>query len=353
VHPQHVELVRQRYAFWAQLARLRDWDISVHDITDLSACSDALVWIDLPLLSRDAYRSLHTRAVAANALSVLDLPDQVDIALGLDLSFPLLARAGLPVPRTALVPIDDATASCIDSPGAVRRLRTERMYEAMFDACVDPHRGVYVRGFSSSVKSSNPEHFFGDNQTDIEATSFEVIRHLRDALELGGLALREHLDLERIEIGPPGERGSARVPFEIRITVLNRRPFLASYHGPFDTLVDSAHDALTAELTARSPRVEAALRDVLPTLLAAGLPDNYVADLAFTADGAPVVLELNPLYAAGYNVRAAHALVVTALAADLAEGAGYPGLRDDEVLASAEEISGEPIYLRPPIWLPR
>ena len=38
-----------------------------------------------------------------------------------------------------------------------------------------------------------------------------------------------------------------------------------------------------------------------------------------------MVLELNPLYAAGYNVPAAHALRVAALGADLARRTGYVG----------------------------
>lgn len=67
--------------------------------------------------------------------------------------------------------------------------------------------------------------------------------------------------------------------------------------------------------------------------------------------GDPVILELNPLYAAGYNVPAAHALIVAALGADLARRAGYAELSWTEVLQTAGELAGEPIEQSPAVWL--
>lgn len=351
VHPINADLARRRHAFWPALARLHGWDLELCDAASLGGIAGATAWIDLPLLSRAAYRDLFDRARAAGAPVVLDTPDDVERVLGLDRAQPILDAAGLPTPRTALVPVDEATAAAIDSPAAVRRLLTERIYEAIFAAGIEPHAGVYVRGFSSSVKSTNPEHFYGDNQADIEATVFEVIRHLRGALEVEGLALRQFLPLERIDIpAPPGARGGARVPFEVRITVLGGRPVLASYHGPFAALVDEARAALVEALAARTARVEAAITALLPAIARADLPKNYVADLAFTTDGAPVVLELNPLYAAGYNVPAAHALVVSALAADLAEKAGYSPISREEIHRAAEAMIGEQVSESAGVW---
>jgi hypothetical protein len=97
--------------------------------------------------------------------------------------------------------------------------------------------------------------------------------------------------------------------------------------------------------------VEAAIEALLPALLRAELPRNYVADLAFTKSGAPVVLALNPLYAAGYNLRAAHALVVSAIAAELAEQAGGGVLGREEILGAAEAILGEPVAADVSFWL--
>lgn len=352
VHPINAALARDRRAFWPALAQHHGWDLRLDDAADVGTLEGALAWIDLPLLPRAGYRELHARAQAAGARAVLDAPSDVETVLGLDRAQGLLERAGLPVPRTALVPVDDATAALLDSPAAVRRLLTERVYEALFAAGIDPHAGVYVRGFSSSLKSPNPEHFFGDNQADIEATVFEVIRDLRGSLELVGLALREFLHLDRVDIPAlPGARGGARVPFEVRLTVLGGRPFLASYHGPFDVLVPHARAHLAEALGARRPQVEAAIAALLPALLRAELPRNYVADLAFTTSGAPVVLELNPLYAAGYNLRAAHALVVSAIAAELAAQAGGAALGRAEIVGAAEAILGEPVAADVGFWL--
>ncbi|WP_437636890.1 hypothetical protein [Sorangium sp. So ce854] len=73
--------------------------------------------------------------------------------------------------------------------------------------------------------------------------------------------------------------------------------------------------------------------------------------MAFVRDGQPVVLELNPLYAAGYNVPSAHALLVAALGADLAHRAGYAELPWTELLDSAAALAGERVEQSPAVWL--
>ncbi|WP_437980162.1 ATP-grasp domain-containing protein [Sorangium sp. So ce117] len=353
--PRNVAMIRRRHAFWAQLARLHGWDLAVCDVARLDApqgVSGSVSWIDLPMLPRAAYHSIFARAVAAGAACVLDLPEHVERVLGLDRFYSVLTNAGVPTPRTALLPVDAAVAAAIDSPAAVRRLLTEAIYGALFDAEIDPHAGVFVRGFYSSAKSANPELYYGSNQADIEATVFEVVRRLRVALDVGGLALREHLDLERIELATlPGDRNAIRVPFEVRLTVLGGRLLMASYHGPFEVLIDDARRLLADELTARRDVVQRAVRAVVPALLTADLPANYVADVAFVRDGQPVVLELNPLYAAGYNVPSAHALLVAALGADLAHRAGYAALPWTEILDSAATLAGERVEQSPAVWL--
>ncbi|WP_437911791.1 ATP-grasp domain-containing protein [Sorangium sp. So ce302] len=353
--PRNVAMIRRRHAFWAQLARLHGWDLAVWDVAQLDApqgVRGSVSWIDLPMLPRAPYHSVFARAVAAGAACVLDLPEHVERVLGLDRFYSVLTNAGVPTPRTALLPVDAAVAAAIDSPAAVRRLLTEAIYGALFDAEIDPHAGVFVRGFYSSAKSANPELYYGSNQADIEATVFEVVRRLRVALDVGGLALREHLDLERIELATlPGDRNAIRVPFEVRLTVLGGRLLMTSYHGPFEVLIDDARRLLADELTARSEVVQRAVRDLVPALLTADLPANYVADVAFARGGQPVVLELNPLYAAGYNVPSAHALLVAALGADLAHRAGYAALPWTQILDSAATLAGERVEQSPAVWL--
>lgn len=347
-------MIRRRHAFWAELSRLHGWDLAVRDAADVDApdLAGSVCWIDLPMLTRAAYRTVFSRATAAGAGCVLQHPNDVERVLGLDRFYPTLVRAGLPTPRTAFVPVDDAVVDAVDSPAAVRRLLTERIYGALFDAGMDPHDGIFIRGFYSSAKSANPEHYFGNNQADIEASVHEVIRRLRVALEVGGLALREHLALDRIELAEaPGDRDAIRVSFELRLTVLDGRVLCASFHGPFDIFAEEPRRALTEALAARYAAADKAIRALLPRLLAADLPSTYVADLAFTREGDIVVLELNPLYAAGYNVPAAHALIATALGADLARRAGYAELAWTEVLETAGAIARQPIEQSPAVWL--
>lgn len=350
--PRNVAMIARRHALFAALARLRGWDLVVRDAASLSDERGRLAWIDLPMLPRARYRDVFARAEAAGAASVSAAPSDVERVLGLDAFYPVLKRAGVPTPRTALLPLGDDIVASIDAPAAVRRLLTESIYGAMFDAGLDPHEGVYVRGFYSSAKSANPEHYFGDNQADIEATAFEVIRRLRAGLEVGGLALREHLDLERIELpATPGERDEIRLPFEIRLTVLGGRAIMASYHGPFDMLIEGARGALGEALRARRGQVLLAARTLVPRLLAASLPESYVADVAFTKGGEAVVLELNPLYAAGTNVPCAHAVWVATIGADLARRASLAELSWPEVLSDATALAGEPVGEGAGLWL--
>lgn len=353
---RNVAMIKRRHAWWTHLARMQSWDLGLCDANALSTASadlrDSVCWIDLPMLPRERYRAVFERAQIASPAIVLDHPDNVERVLGLDRAYPILVRAGIPTPRTAFLPLNDEQSMAIDSPAAVRRILTEAIYCAMFDAEINPHDGVFIRGFYSSVKSTNPEHYFGNNQHDIEATVFEVIRRLRVALDVGGLALREHLDLERIEIPTQGgERDNIRVPFEVRLTVLGGRLLMANYHGPFEVLADEPRRALEEELERRRDVIEHAVRDLAPALLAADLPPNYVADLAFVRDGRPVVLELNPLYAAGYNVPGAHALIVAALGANLAQRAGYRASSWAEAIDIAAELVGVPINQSPGVWL--
>ena len=174
--PRNVAMIRRRHALWAELARLREWDVAVCDVAALDAAPDgvrgSVCWIDLPMLPRASYEDVFTRVSGAGAACVLDPPEEVDRVLGLDRSYPVLVRAGVPTPRTAFLPVDDALAAAIDSPAAVRNLLIEAIYGALFDAKIDPHDGAFVRGFYSSAKSANPEHYFGSNQADIEATAF-------------------------------------------------------------------------------------------------------------------------------------------------------------------------------------
>lgn len=353
---RNVAMIKRRHELWMHLSRVCSWDLGLWNANKLDAISKDLrasvCWIDLPMLLRAHYRTLFDHVASASPASILDHPEDIERIVGLERSYPVLVKAGIPTPRTALLPVDDARASAIDSPAAVRKLLIEDIYNAMFDAGINPHAGIFVRGFYSSVKSTNPEHYFGNNQEDIQATVFEVIRRLRVSLEVGGLALREHLDLERIEIpAKSGARGDIRVPFEWRLTVLGGRLLMASYHGPYSILADEPRRILDQALADRRPIVERAVRKLAPLFAKADLPMNYVADIAFVPGGEPIVLELNPLYAAGYNVPAAHTLLVTALGADLAYRAGYPMLAANEILDISAVLIGEQVEKSPAVWL--
>jgi hypothetical protein len=345
-------MLRRRHRLWAELARHTGWDLNLVDASKLEAADSStlgdptVAWIDQPLLPREHYRRCWSVvAKLVPGIGVFQKPDEVEQVYGLDQSFPRLLRAGLAVPKTAFVPIDEATVQAIHSPEDVRRLLIERIYEALFAAGIDPHEGVFVRGYYSSAKSRNAELFFGRNQADLEATSCELIGHLRDSLEVGGLALREYLELDRLElVGGRGPRDVIRVSFELRITVIARRVRLVSFHGPFERLVPDHRRQLERILgERRSNFLEA--EKLVERIVALDFPEHFVADLAFDRSGRALVIELNPLYASGYNVPFAHAYVLAALGSHLASLTGRPRLGDDDLLALARKLlgSGEPV----------
>jgi len=314
--PRNVSMVRHRHAWWDALRVQHGLPLALIDAanvrTGAAKLADAQVaWIDLPMLPRASYRALWRKLLElAPRAQVRDAPDDVAAVLGLDHIVPRLLASGLPTPRTALLPLAPATIAAIGGPDDVRRELLAPIYAALDAVALDPHDGLYVRGFYSSAKSPDPALWFARNQHDVVETVTALISHLRGALEVGGLALRAFHALARVRLPATDARaGTVTVPFEFRVTVLGGRAIGVSYHGPYEVLEDHQRDVLDDALRARTS-VIAAIDALVPRLLTAGFPSNFVADVAFDADGAPLVLELNPLYAAGYNVPAAHAWVV-------------------------------------------
>jgi hypothetical protein len=114
---------------------------------------------------------------------------------------------------------------------------------------------------------------------------------------------------------------------------------MMSYAGPFHGIDEEAHGRLAAalaEVAPRSPWLAALGR----RLRRAGMPKNCVADLAFRADGAPVLIELNPVYSAGHPVPAAHAWFLTRLGTILARKARYPLPRIDLLVEAVAALGG-------------
>jgi hypothetical protein len=343
---RNVAMVRRRHAWWNALRAEHGLPLALVDAADLRGgtadlADTRVAWIDLPMLPRGAYRALW-RALGDRApnAQVRDDPDDVAAVLGLDRIAPRLVTAGLPTPRTALLPLAPDTVATIAGPDDVRRHLLEAIYAALDAAALDPHDGLYVRGFYSSAKSPNPELWFARSQDDIVETVTALVGHLRGALEVGGLALRAFHALERVRLPAADRRaGSVTVPFEFRVTVLAGRAIGVSYHGPYEVLEDHQRAALDDALDARASAFDA-IDALVPRLLTAGFPANYVADVAFDADRSPLVLELNPLYAAGYNVPAAHAWVVASLAHALVAEAGHDAAPDATIAGHAEALLG-------------
>lgn len=198
-------------------------------------------------------------------------------------------------------------------------------------------------GSTAPRSRRTPALWFARTQHDVVETVAALVAHLRGALEVGGLALRAFHVLERVRLPAADPRaGTITVPFEFRVTVLAGRAIGVSYHGPYEVLEAHQRDALDDALRARASTFNA-IDALVPRLLAAGFPANFVADVVFDADGSPLVLELNPLYAAGYNVPAAHAWVVASLAHALVVDAGGESATEATIARHAEALLGASI----------
>ena len=346
---RNVAMVRRRHAWWDALRAEHGLPLALLDAADVrrgtaELADTRVAWIDLPMLPRGAYRALwRTLGDRAPHARVRDDPDDVAAVLGLDRIVPRLVTAGLPTPRTALLPLAPSTVASITGPDDVRCELLEAIYAALDAAALDPHDGLYVRGFYTSAKSPNPELWFARNQHDLVETTAALVGHLCGALEVGGLAIRAFHVLERVRLPAADLRaGTVTVPLEFRVTVLAGRAIGVSYHGPYAVLEDHQRDALDDALRARASAFDA-IDAIIPRLLAVGFPANFVADIAFDADGSPLVLELNPLYAAGYNVPAAHAWVVVSLAHALVADAGGDAATETTIARQAEALLGASI----------
>lgn len=255
--PRNVSMVRRRHAWWDALRVQHGLPLALLDAADVRTGAATLAdtraaWIDLPMLPRASYRALW-RALVEHApyAQVRDAPDDVAAVLGLDHIVPRLLASGLPTPRTALLPLAPATIASIAGPDDVRRELLSSIYAALDAVALDPHDGLYVRGFYSSAKSPNPALWFARNQHDVVETVTALIGHLRGALEVGGLALRAFHALARVRLPAVDPRaGTVTVPFEFRVTVLGGRAIGVSYHGPYEVLADHQRDVLDDALRA-------------------------------------------------------------------------------------------------------
>jgi len=295
-----------------------------------------ICFIDQPLLIRPAYRHLYDELL--KCAPVMDSPEDVERVLGLDQAYPVAARANVPQTATAFISLDDETVLSIKSQTDVRRSLTERIYKAAFEQDLDPHRGLYIRGFYSSLKTADPFYYFAGNQEEVEATVYEVIRNLRESFEVGGLAIREMIDLKKLRLPPlEKDRPAAKVPFEFRITFLEGRPIMANYHGPFNSTARSHERGIVRGLEKHRKIIDR-IRPLAHKMR--DFPPNFVADFAFYKDGEPVLIETNPLYSSGYNVPEAHAWLLANLGNTLAMKAGYDPV---DVRRSTERLIGRKI----------
>lgn len=344
-----LDMFRQRHEWWKRLGELAGWDIALVDTADALAeplrlqCS-RVCFIDMPLLRKAKYRQFwqHCKAQSFGAL-VLAPPDEVERIQFMDRYYPLLREHGIDTIRTAFVPIADSLLETVQSAEDVQERLGDAMTQALVADGLELKRGLYIRTFLSSLRNSHPAYYFAHTPPQLAATSWRVLQMLRGQNDVGGLALREFLPLEGIDL-PRGEHGEAAtsVNLEMRVTVLEGRTLMANFHGSFLQLSPGQQEALRHELVKRRPRIDEGW-ELVHRLRAVPLPPNYVADIAYPKKAPPVVIELNPFYSAGSNVPEARAWLLVNLAAALAGHAGYARVPAEQLRTLATTLCGTPI----------
>lgn len=352
VEEWQVDMIRQRHVWWKQIGQLTGWGIEVVDTAAVLAEPKILqganvCFIDMPLLRIAAYQQLWAHCCQQlSSASVLTTPEAVAEVGLLNRAYPVLTAAGLPCVRTAFVPLDDAILARLQSAEDLRTQVGDQMLRALASENLDLKRGLFIRTFVASLRKPQPMYFFAHTPQELFNTSWRIIQSLRTHNDVGGLALREYLPLETVDLP-----GGVTVNVEMRVWIVEQRLVLASYHGPYVQLSAAQQEALRRELQQRRSRLAESLT-LGQQVLGRGLPESFVADVIFPRNREPLLLELNPIYSSGSNLPTARAWLLIHLAAMLAGRVGLTVPSQEDRQQLAVRLVGEPVRSEGAIFLP-
>jgi hypothetical protein len=250
-------------------------------------------------------RSLAARvSEIAPQLRLIDAPEAVEQAYNLSLSYPHLARAGLPQPKTRFVALTPKEAAGTKDELArlfARRLRWRWVRESFF-------RTYY------GTRKLHPGLNLASSKARLCEGAAELVLALRDRQEIGGLAYRELLTIEEAWT----EDRSACVMLEYRVFAWGARPLFWSLDIRLDSDRRAMDEGLRAACALTGP--EQLQLQEWSAKAAAALEANFlVIDFARTRERGLVLLEVNPGHSSGWGHPAAFLGVYGQVLCELAE----------------------------------
>jgi len=269
-----------------------------------------IVLIDGPLYRMSVYQSIEKEVTKMGA-PCLDIAANVAHVADMSSYHLALHKQKIPQPRTVLVPLTPEDLAQSDSKEFYRNVVGRRMELLLAKGRVHPTRTkpVFYRTFFSSAVGSNVWMYRAESIVDLAKSSYEVIYDRKGRQDIGGLAVREFLELQSVYPAPMRD-----LYREYRIFVIGGVPVWYTYYyglNHVDTKGEKFEDFKKAVV------LKAATRRSLKNLarkVAGVVPSHFfVIDVAYTKKKKPVVIDLGPGHCAGMAYKIGQVPVLCAL----------------------------------------
>lgn len=268
-----------------------------------------IVLIDGPLYRMDGYREIE-QEVAKMGVPCLDTAGNVASVADLSMYYPALHRRKIPQPRTVLVPITPEDLARSDSKEFYREIIGKRIELLLAQGKMHPTRTkpVFYRTFFSSALGSNVWMYRAESVVDLVNSSYEIIYDRKGRQDIGGLAVRDFLDLQSVYPAPMRD-----LYREYRIFVVGGVPVWYTYYYGLSH-VDTKGEKF--EEFKKAVALSSAARRGLKALaekVAAVVPSHFFTiDVAYVKKK-PVVIDLGPGHSAGMAYKIGQAPLICAL----------------------------------------
>ena len=288
---------------------------------------DRIAKADVAIVDGPCYRLAMYKRIE-NEIAALDVPcfdtyQNVKRVSDMSLYLPTISEERIPHPGSVLIPFTSEDIERSDSKDFYKRALGGRIEMLLERGGIHPTKTqpAFYRTFFNSAVGSNVWRYKAESVVDLINSSYEVVYDKKGYEDVGGLAVREFLELEKVYPLPMHD-----VFKEYRIFVIGGQPIWYSfYHGlsKIDTK-SPAFEELKEKATLGAHGIKR-LKNIARKVAAAIPSHFFVIDVAFTVEGKLVVIDLGPGYSAGMAFKIDQVPVLAALLHYAAAIARSPG----------------------------
>ena len=287
----------------------RDGDEGVERAKEAVAQGDIAI-VDGPTYQMALYKRIEEE-IEGLGVPCFDSHEHVGLVSDMSQYLPILSEHRIPHPGSVLVPFTEDDLERSDSKEFYKKTLGKRIDMLLAKGGIHPTKThpAFYRTFFSSAIGSNIWRYRAESVTDLINSSYEVVYDKKGNEDVGGLAVREFLDLEKGYSLPMHD-----VFKEYRIFVVGGRPIWYSFYyglSKIDTK-SAAFEELKAKATLKARDISR-LKNIAEKV-AAVIPSHFfVIDVAFTKEGKLVVIDLGSGYSAGMAFKVDQVPVLSAL----------------------------------------